>query len=186
MKLALRDMILIALFAALTAVGAFTRIPTPVVPYTLQFLFCAYSGILLGARNGLYSQTLYVGLGLIGVPVFANGGGLSYVLQPTFGYLIGFMACAYVIGKFTELFAEKLTFIRLLGAVLSGLFFVYLIGVAYLYGIVNFYLHKEMAVLKAIAVGFSPYIIPDVILSVIIAYTGARVLPILRRMGLTG
>lgn len=186
MKIALRDMILIALFAALTAVGAFTRIPTPIVPYTLQFLFCAYSGILLGSKNGLYSQALYVGLGLIGIPVFANGGGPSYVLQPTFGYLIGFMICAYVIGKSTELFAEKLTFAKLLGAVLLGLFFVYLIGVSYLYALVNFYLHKEMAVLKAIAVGFTPYIIPDVILSVIIAYTGTRILPVLRRMGLAG
>jgi biotin transport system substrate-specific component len=185
LKLTLRDMILIALFAALTAVGALTRIPTPIVPYTLQFLFCSYSGILLGAKKGLYSQTLYVVLGLVGVPVFASGGGPSYVLQPTFGYLIGFMICAYIIGKSTEIFSDKLTFVRLLGAVLLGLFFVYLAGVAYLYAIVNFYLHKEMAILKAIAVGFTPYIIPDIIWSVIIAYTGARILPILRRMGLT-
>lgn len=184
MKPTLREMILIALFAALTAIGAFIKIPTPLVPYTLQFLFCAYAGVLLGAKNGLYSQALYVGLGLIGIPVFVSGGGPSYVLQPTFGYLIGFIFCAFAIGKSTEIFKENLTFSKLLGAVLFGLFLIYLFGVSYLYAIVNLYLHKEMAIMKAIAVGFTPYIIPDIILSVIIAYTGTRILPILRHRGL--
>lgn len=184
MKLTLRDMILIALFTAFTAVGAFTKIPTPIVPYTLQFLFCAYSGLLLGARNGAYSQILYVVLGLIGVPVFVSGGGPGYVFQPTFGYLVGFILCSYIIGKATERFKENLTFAKMLAGILLGLFVVYLFGVAYLYGVINLYLHKPMDLLKAIAVGFTPYIIPDLILSVIIAYTGAKILPALQRMGL--
>lgn len=185
MKLPLRDMILIALFAALTAVGAFIKIPTPIVPYTLQFLFCAYAGILLGAKKGLYSQGLYIGLGLIGVPVFVNGGGLTYIFQPTFGYLLGFALCSCVIGKLTESCAGKPTFLRLLAAVLLGLLSVYLIGVPYLYAIVNVYLGKEMAVAKAIAIGFTPYILPDILLSLIIAYTGVKVVPILSKINRT-
>ena len=184
MKFSLREMILIALFAALTAIGAFIKIPTPIVPYTLQFLFCAYSGLLLGAKKGLYSQVLYIGLGLIGIPVFVNGGGPAYILQPTFGYLIGFILCAYAIGKFTALFADSLTFSKMLIAVLLGLLLVYLFGVSYLYGIVNFYLHKEMPLTKAIAVGFTPYIIPDIFISILVAYTGMKILPILHRRGL--
>jgi len=184
MKLTLREMILVAFFAALTAVGGFIKIPTPIVPYTLQFVFCAYSGLLLGARKGLYSQAIYISIGLIGIPVFVNGGGPSYVLQPTFGYLIGFGICAYTVGKLTEIYAEKLTFIKIFGAVLLGLFFVYLVGVGYLYAIVNLYLHKDMAILKAIAVGFTPYIIPDIFWCIIIAYTGVKIIPILRRLNL--
>jgi len=183
MKLSLRDMLLIAIFAALTAVGAFIKIPTPIVPYTLQFLFCAYAGILLGSRQGLYSQALYILLGLIGIPVFVNGGGPAYILQPTFGYLLGFALCAYVIGKCMERFGAAVTFVKLLGAVLLGLFLIYLIGVPYLYLIVNLYLGKSMALSKALAVGFIPYIIPDMILSVLIAATGVKVLAILRRTG---
>ncbi len=99
-KLTTLDRIHISLFAALTAVGAFIKVPFYPVPFTLQFLFCAYAGMLLGARKGLYSQLLYVGIGLIGVPVFANGGGLSYVFQPTFGFLIGFIIAAFVMGLF--------------------------------------------------------------------------------------
>ena len=97
-----KDMILVALFAALTAIGAFIKIPIPYVPITLQVLFCAYSGLLLGARRGLYSQLLYLAVGLIGIPIFTNGGGPAYVLQPTFGYLVGFALCSYIIGKVTE------------------------------------------------------------------------------------
>jgi biotin transport system substrate-specific component len=182
MKLQLREMLLISMFAALTAAGAFIKIPTPLVPFTLQFLFCAYSGVFLGARNGVYSQLLYVGIGLIGIPVFANGGGPAYVLQPTFGYLIGFILCAGIVGFFVDQ-CKEITVYKTLGAVLGGLMVVYLIGVSYLYLIVNFYLQKQMAVSKALAIGFLPYITADLIMSVIIAITAVRVIPILRKAG---
>jgi biotin transport system substrate-specific component len=182
MKLTLREMILISIFAALTAVGAFIRIPTPIVPFTLQFLFSAYSGIFLGAKHGFLSQLLYVGIGLIGIPIFANGGGPTYVLQPTFGYLIGFMICAYSIGKCSQNLSN-FTFIKVFSTVLLGLFLVYLCGVGYLYCIVNFYLQKQMSISMAIAAGFIPYITADLILSVLISLTAIRILPILKKSG---
>lgn len=178
-----RDMILISMFAALTAVGAFIKIPTPIVPFTLQFVFCAYAGIFLGAKHGLYSQLLYVGIGLIGIPIFASGGGITYIFQPTFGYLIGFIVCAFVIGKLTESLTQ-IKLWRILGAVLSGLFFVYFFGVAYLYMIVNLYLGKAMTVKGAIAAGFLPYITSDFILSILVALTAVQVIPALRKSGL--
>ena len=97
-----KNLILVSLFAALTAVGAFIRIPIPFVPFTLQYLFCAFAGILLGPKLGALSQIIYVGMGLIGIPVFTEGGGIAYVFKPTFGYLIGFIVAAYVIGKIAE------------------------------------------------------------------------------------
>lgn len=175
-------MILVALFAALTAIGAFIKIPTPIVPFTLQFLFCAYAGLFLGSRLGLYSQLLYVGIGLVGVPVFTKGGGVSYIFQPTFGYLLGFILCAYLIGKLTEK-VRDFSFIKIFGAVFSGLIVVYLLGVPYLYLIVRFYLGKSMTFAQSIATGFTPYIIPDIILSIIVTYTALRVFPVLRKNG---
>ncbi len=82
-----KDLVLIALFAALTAIGGFLNIPTPTVPFSLQFLFCAYAGVLLGWKKGMISQALYLAVGLSGLPVFAKGGGIGYVLQPSFGFL---------------------------------------------------------------------------------------------------
>ena len=61
-----RNMVLAALFAALTAIGAFLQIPTGTVPITLQFLFTALAGLLLGWKWGAVSQLLYVGIGLLG------------------------------------------------------------------------------------------------------------------------
>jgi biotin transport system substrate-specific component len=182
MKITLREMILIAMFAALTAVGAFIKIPTPLVPFTLQFLFCAYSGIFLGGRKGLYSQLLYVGIGLIGIPVFANGGGPAYILQPTFGYLLGFILCSYTIGRLVQNFAD-ITFKKILSTVLLGLLFVYVCGVGYLYFIVNFYLHQQMTLQSALAAGFLPYITSDLILSILISLTAVRIIPILKKSG---
>lgn len=93
---------MIAMFAALTAIGAFIKIPLPVVPFTLQIIFVFLAGSLLGSRNGFQSQLVYIGVGLVGLPVFTQGGGITYVLQPTFGYLIGFALAAFIIGFIIE------------------------------------------------------------------------------------
>ncbi len=178
-----RDMILIAMFAALTAIGAFIRIETPFVPFTLQYLFCAYSGVLLGFRKALYSQLLYVGIGLIGLPVFTKGGGPAYILQPTFGYLIGFILCAAITGWLIEK-NKALTFTNVLLPVLAGLTAVYVCGVPYLYGIVNFYLGKTMPFSAALTAGFVPFILQDLLMSVLVALTALKVVPILKRAGL--
>jgi len=178
-----RDMILIGTFAALTAIGAFVRIETPFLPFTLQFLFCAYSGVLLGARKGFMSQVIYVGIGLAGIPIFTKGGGITYIFQPTFGYLLGFILCATVIGFLTQQ-QKKVTFFGIFLPVIAGLTMVYMAGVPYLYAIVNFYFHKTMPFSAAIAAGFTPFIVPDLILSIVVALTALKVVPILRRSGL--
>lgn len=182
MKLTIREMTLISLFAALTAIGAFVKIPTPVVPFTLQFLFCTYAGLLLGAKLGLYSQFLYLFIGLIGIPIFTNGGGITYLLQPTFGFLIGFALCSYIVGKTVDC-SGKIKFWTIFVMILVGLAVVYLFGVSYLYLIVNFYLHKEMTWMTALAVGFIPYIVFDVLQSVVIALSAVRIIPLLRASG---
>jgi biotin transport system substrate-specific component len=81
-------MVLTALFTALTAVGAFIKIPFYPVPLTLQTFFTLFAAMILPPVWAAGSQVLYLAIGLIGLPVFANGGGLAYVVQPTFGYLV--------------------------------------------------------------------------------------------------
>ena len=72
-----RELVLCALFVALITVGTFVRIPVGTDVYTLQFLFTLLAGLLLGARLGALAVIAYIALGLIGVPVFASGGGPS-------------------------------------------------------------------------------------------------------------
>ena len=178
----IRNMLLIAMFAALTAIGAFLRIPTPLVPFTLQFLFCAYAGLFLGWRRGMASQLLYVGLGLIGIPVFTQGGGPAYVLQPTFGFLIGYILGAGVMGYGRGLLKSD-RFFPLLGVVLCGINTIYICGFFYLHGILTLYLGKSLTLGQTFMIGIAPYIPSDFILSIIIALTATKVLPILRRQG---
>ena len=80
----IKEMVLCALFVALIAAGAFIKIPVPVVPFTLQYLFTMLAGLLLGGRWGLVSVGVYIILGLAGLPGFAQRGGIGYLFQPRF------------------------------------------------------------------------------------------------------
>lgn len=76
-----KDMILCAMFVALIAAGAFIKIPVPVVPFTLQYLFTMLAGLLLGGRKGCFAVCVYILLGLVGLPIFAQGGGIGYLIS---------------------------------------------------------------------------------------------------------
>ena len=89
-KWTIRDLAFCGLFAALIAVGAFIKITIPVQPvpmhFTLQFFFVLLAGLLLGARRALATVSTYLIIGLCGIPVFASGGGPSYLLKPTLAF----------------------------------------------------------------------------------------------------
>ena len=160
MKNKTRMMILAALFAALTAVGAFIRFPLGTMSVTLQFMFTAMAGVLLGAKWGAVSQTVYVVLGLVGLPVFTMGGGIGYVMQPSFGFLLGLIPTAWVIGRLTE---KENGHWRITLACLAGLAVLYLIGLPYMYLIMKLYLHKSITVWTAIKAGMLVYLPGDAI-----------------------
>ena len=107
-----------ALLAALTAVGAFIKIPLGYSSITLQFFFTAMAGCLLGPYWGAASQGVYVLLGLVGLPIFTLGGGFGYVFQPTFGFLLGLIPSALVIGLITRKSRRPL---RIILACVAGL-----------------------------------------------------------------
>ena len=125
-----KDLVLCAMFVALIAVGAFIKVPVPVVPFTLQFLFTMLAGLLLGPVNGALAVVVYIVLGLVGLPIFTQGGGPGYIFQPSFGYIIGFAVAAYVTGRIAN---EKSHpgYRRLLAANFIGLFIVYAFGMVY-------------------------------------------------------
>ena len=99
-SLSVTDLCYIALFTALIAVLAQISIPLPGgVPLTLQTLAVPLAGIVLGPRRGTFSTLLYVLLGAIGIPVFANfTGGIGIVLGVTGGFIISFPVMALFAG----------------------------------------------------------------------------------------
>lgn len=178
-----KNMIFVAIFTALTGVGAFINIPIPNVPFTLQYFFCALAGIILGAKLGGLSQLLYVFIGLAGVPIFTKGGGLGYIFQPTFGYLIGFIVAGYVIGYLSER-SRELTTIKVFAISLIGLSIIYAIGVSYFYVIANYYLGQVASVWYVFYWGFLTCIGGDLLLTAIIAMVAPKILYGIKKSGI--
>lgn len=174
-----KNMIYCALFTTLIAVGAFIKIPIPVVPFTLQFLFTMMAGLLLGGKLGAVSVALYLALGLLGLPIFAEGGGIWYVLKPSFGYLIGFCIATYVTGKLTEKM-EKLTIPKLLVNNFLGLVIVYVMGMVYYYVICNYVIDTPIALWPLILYCFILAVPGDICLCILAAFLAKRLVPILR------
>jgi biotin transport system substrate-specific component len=169
MKKRSTDVVMVSLFAALTAVGAFLKIPIPYVPITLQSLMVMFAGLVLGSRLGAMSQFLYLVTGLLGLPIFAQGGGPGYVMQPSFGFLLGFIAGAYVIGKIVE-GREETGFYRLIAALIFGQIAIYIIGIIYLFINLNFILKKPSSLSAVIEIGFLLFL-PGDILKTLVAIT---------------
>jgi len=173
-----RELTLVSLFVALTAAGAFVKIPLAPVPISLQTLFVMLAGVVLGAKLGALSQAAYVILGLLGLPIFTAGGGPGYILQPSFGYLIGFIFGAYITGKTLEGSGRGLDrgrgALRVFLAVLAGLLAVYICGVGYLYFLLNFVIGKGIALSSAIKVGFLVFLPGDLAKAAVVALVGNR------------
>lgn len=179
MKLKIKDMMLVSIFTALMAAGAFVRIPFPLLPVTLQTFFCMSAGILLGSRLGALSQLIYVALGLAGLPIFSQGGGIMYVFSPSFGFLLGFIAGAFVTGLVSELL-KKRSLPNNFAAVLAGLAVIYMFGVPYMYMILTFYAGKPDAGLWFVATTNLPYLAKDLVLSAVVALSANTIIPVIR------
>ena len=147
-----RDLIYCALFAALTAIGAFLHFQLFQATITLQFFFTAMAGLLLGAKLGALSQLLYVALGLI----------------PT----------AWVIGKIAE---KDRSVPRLLLACFAGLAVLYLVGLPYIALIVNVYKGGNVSGMTLATAYMLPYLPGDCLKIVVSVILAPRILKAMER-----
>ncbi len=160
---------LAALFAGLTALGAYIFIPLPFtpVPITLQTFFVCLAGDILDANLAALSQIVYILVGVSGLPVFAGGAGsISVLIGPTGGYLIGFIAAAFIIGKLIKLKQDP----NIVWVVFSNF-----IGVIVIYGFGVLQLSIWFGNLKkAVFLGVFPFLIGDLIKAWLAAYIATR------------
>lgn len=178
-KITTKQLILCGIFTALIAVGAFIKIPIPVLPFTLQFLFTMMAGLLLGGEMGAYSVLMYILLGLIGLPVFTEGGGLGYIFKPTFGYIIGFCIASYVTGKIANEKSDP-TYTRILTANFIGLAIVYSLGIIYYYIICNFVINTPIGVWPLFLYCFILAVPGDILLCILSALLYKRLIPAIK------
>lgn len=192
-SLSIYEMALCSLFTALIAVGAFVTIQFPIIPITLQTLFVVLAALVLGAKYSSISVGIYLFIGLIGLPVFTKGGGPGYIFQPTFGYLLGFLAAAFIIGNLAKIayskhllniggFPGKSKMIFYFwGIGIIGIIVIYLIGMIYLSLIMNFYLQKPLIFLSLFSFNFLLTIVGDVFKCFVAALLAVRLIPILHK-----
>lgn len=154
-------MVRVALFATLTAIGAYVALPLPFtpVPFTLQLFFTILSPLVLGARYGALSQIVYLALGIVGIPVFAGGtSGLGVLFGPTGGYLVGFVMAAYVIGRLDDILGDRVgSFGQGVITCVAGLVVIHGLGAVWLASAM------DIGFGKALALGCLPYIVPDLV-----------------------
>ncbi|HCW04799.1 MAG TPA: BioY family transporter [Clostridium sp.] len=178
MKFNLKMMLLTSMFTALTAVGAFIKIPLgPFLPaITLQVFFVILSALLLGKYYGALSQIIYIALGLIGIPVFTNGSGIGYVMQPSFGYLLGFVPAAFLIGYLAEQIKKK-NFFNLLLCCVLGIVIDYLVGLPYLYYVLKFLLDQDVNIMALVKSGFLIFLPGDLVKCIVASILAVRIIP---------
>lgn len=125
-----KRIIRISFFTLLAIIGGFIKIPVGTVAFTLQTVFVVLAGFVLGARDGMFALLAYMIIGLIGIPVFTQGGGFSYIFMPSFGYIIGFAIGAFTAGFVMSRFSTVNT-LKIWVAGIIALLPVYIIGMAY-------------------------------------------------------
>ncbi len=177
------------MFAAMIAVGAYISVPIPgsPVPIVLQNLFVLLAGLILGWRWAAAAVSLYLFVGLLGLPVFSGGtGGIAHFLGPTGGYLVGFLVAAPLTGliangklpdRLHDDRAVRRNFPSLLRdsvAVVAGTAAVYAVGIPWLKAV------TALSWTGAAAAGLVPFLVGD-LLKAAAAVAAVRLLaPVLR------
>ncbi|QWL30153.1 biotin transporter BioY [Rathayibacter toxicus] len=167
------DLILVLAGAAVTAAMAQISIPLWPVPITGQTLAVLLVGSALGAVRGASSLALYLVLGLIGLPVYApqaDGShvtGLAAAASPSFGYIVGFVLSAAVVGSLAERSWDRL-FLKALATFVGGSLVVFAVGLPWLSASLHAYAYPSglQATLEA---GFYPFIIGGIVKAAIAA-----------------
>lgn len=164
-----------ALFAALMAAAAFVQIPFPLVPLTFQTVVSVLAGLLLGAKKGAISMAVYMVIGLIGLPVFSAGGGIYYVLKPSFGYILGFIPAAAVAGLIAG--RAHLSLWRYIFAAIIAFLVNYAVGIPYC--IVAAHLLGVENLTNLLITGNLIYMPKDAALCVLAAILARKVCPLI-------
>jgi biotin transporter BioY len=128
-------------------------LPYTMVPVTLQTFAVLFFSLLLGARRSLYVLLAYIFEGMVGLPVFSKGSGVSYLLGPTGGYILGFLASGYVVGFLAEHGFEK-NFFTTIFALVIGNIIIYFFGILWLAKFVS-------GINNAVKLGVIPFLVVD-------------------------
>lgn len=153
-----RHLVLILLGTGLIALTAQIYIPTQPVPFTGQTFGVLLTAGALGFRRGLLATLLYVALGAIGLPIFAEGKhGVEWLVGATGGYLVGFVLASAIVGRLAELGWDR-NVVGSVGAMVIGSAAIYAVGVPWLA-----YRAFDGDLMQAVSTGMLPFLLWDAV-----------------------
>jgi len=177
----LKKVALALFFAALTGLAAQVRIPLSFspVPITGQTFAVLLSAVILGKRWGGISQIMYVSLGVLGLPWFANlAGGLAILMGPTGGYLMGFVLASFFIGHIVDTMPSTRRFIPMFGLMLFSTFaLIFIPGLFHLSLWMHFVQGETPETMAILSMGFFPFIVGAIIKSFFAASVASAITP---------
>jgi biotin transporter BioY len=152
----LYDAIVVVCGSLILCLSAQVKVYLPIspVPITGQTFAVLMLAALLGSRRGVLAVIAYLAEGIAGLPVFVGGIGLAALIGPTGGYLVGFVAVAYVVGRLAEMGWDRRVSTTVL-AMLAGEFVLYTFGVCWLAIMTN--------IRTALVIGLYPFIVGDIL-----------------------
>lgn len=154
---------------ALLVVAGKITVPLPPVPFALLTFAVLLNGMILGTKRGPFVQLIYLIAGLIGVPVFACGGGPGYMLMPSFGYILGFIAVSWMAARLTRStlapFGRESSRvfppIRLFAALIPAVLMIYVFGLSYMVILKQFYFAESVNILATLQQGMLIFLPTD-------------------------
>lgn len=153
----LKKLILAAIFAAITSVFSIISIPVGEVPITLSLFAVFLSAMILGGKFGAISQLIYIAIGVVGIPVFANfRSGIGVLAGPTGGFIISYVVMAGVMGLLIEKTKNK-SRINMALIMLLGLLICYALGTA------HFMIVMSTSFYKALTITVLPFVFFDIL-----------------------
>jgi biotin transport system substrate-specific component len=176
-----KDLCLMTVCLCILIICSKIAVPIGVISITLQTFAVAIIPYILKWKRASIVLTAYILMGLIGIPVFSDGGGFFYVLKPSFGFILGFFFQSFVSGS--TLFQPNKIAHFIKG--ILGLFIIDIVGMLYMYIILRFYMHKEaVSLLYILEIGFLPFIVKDIFSVLLAGVISLRLNPILDTMGI--
>lgn len=179
-----RDITMMAMMMALLIITAKLVIPLPLFDYlSLQIITIYLIYPLLGTKYGLIVTFSYLILGLIGLPIFASGGGIFYIFKPSFGFLLSFATFPLIQATLSKLFWRRkwLPLKKILIINYPGLLYLYLIGLLYKCLILFFYLKETNVLYSVLAVSTLIDLSCDILLVFVASLLTYKLLPLIHK-----
>lgn len=165
-KLIVRD----ALLLALLVVSAFIKVSVFTIPFTMQYLVVVIIALVSHKLNSLIIFSTYLVMGLMGIFVFAEGGGISYLFNPSFGFILGFIVSGFVINLVNHLVRLKNLYLKYLISSISGLISLYIVGFCYALMIKNIVLGENVKIVNLLEIMILPFILIDILKCFLTSY----------------